>query len=78
MTTKIAVLDDYTDTSRPYFDQLGPGYEVTYFKDTLLPYNAPETPQSVKDELVKRLEPFPIISTSLESFLSLISSSHSL
>lgn len=66
MTTKIAVLDDYTDTSRPHFDQLGSGYEVTYFNDTLLPYNGTDTPQSVKDELVKRLEPFPIISTMRE------------
>ncbi|KAK7968028.1 uncharacterized protein PG986_002305 [Apiospora aurea] len=64
---KIAVLDDYQELSKPHFDRLrDAGYEVTTFTDTLLPYNHPDTPQEVKDALVKRLEPFAIISTMRE------------
>ncbi|KAB5578605.1 D-isomer specific 2-hydroxyacid dehydrogenase [Coniochaeta sp. 2T2.1] len=64
---KIAVLDDYQGLSVPHFKELESArYEVTVFKDTLLPYNHPDTPQSVKDDLVKRLEPFEIISTMRE------------
>lgn len=63
---KIAVLDDYQGLSEPHFRTLEPAdYDVTTFKDTLLPYNHPNTPQSVKHELVKRLEPFTIICTSI-------------
>ena len=59
---KIAVLDDYQGLSETKFSKLDPSkYHVTYFRDTLPPYNRPDTPQSVKDELVKRLEPFQII-----------------
>lgn len=59
---KIAVLDDYQSLSKPHFDRLREaGYDVTIFTDTLLPYNRPETPQDVKDALVRRLEPFNII-----------------
>lgn len=60
---KIAVLDDYQGFSKPAFDELAPQYEVSYFPHTLLPYNHPDTPQAVKDELARRLEPFHIIST---------------
>ncbi|XXH03068.1 hypothetical protein Hte_009458 [Hypoxylon texense] len=64
---KIAVLDDYQKLSEPLFEQLrSSGYEVTTFTDTLLPYNHPNTPQGAKDELVKRLEPFEIISSMRE------------
>ena len=59
---KIAVLDDYQSLSKPHFDKLHEaGYEVTIFTDTLLPYSRPDTPQDVKEALVKRLEPFNII-----------------
>ena len=59
---KVAVLDDYQNISEPVFDTLDPSvYEVTIFRDTLLPYNHPDTPQDVKDQLVQRLEPFEII-----------------
>ncbi|RYP03935.1 hypothetical protein DL764_004769 [Monosporascus ibericus] len=59
---KVAVLDDYQELSKPHFDELRrSGYDVTTFTDTLLPYNHPDTPQEVKDALVKRLEPFGII-----------------
>ncbi len=61
---KIAVLDDYQNVSEPIFKQLDPAtHQVTIFRDTLLPYGHPNTPQDVKDQLVKRLEPFDIICT---------------
>lgn len=62
MSVKIAVLDDYQGVSEQYFGTLGDEFEITYFRDTLLPYNHPATPQSIKDELAHRLEPFHIIS----------------
>ncbi|KAI5922639.1 D-isomer specific 2-hydroxyacid dehydrogenase [Camillea tinctor] len=59
---RIAVLDDYQRVSVPLFNRLASsGYQVTTFTDTLLPYNHPNTPPNVKDELVRRLEPFDII-----------------
>lgn len=65
--TKIAVLDDYQEISNPKFKNLDPTkYGVVFFKDTLLPYNHPDTPQDVKDQLVARLEPFEVISTMRE------------
>ena len=60
-TYKVAVLDDYLDLAKPKFDKLGSQYEVSYFEDTLLAYPHPDTPQSAKDALVKRLEPFNVI-----------------
>ena len=61
-SVKIAVLDDYQNISEPIFKALDPAtHEVTIFRDTLLPYNHPNTPQDVKDKLAKRLEPFNII-----------------
>jgi len=61
---KVAVLDDYQGEAGPSFDVLDKtAYEVTIFRDTLLPYNHPDTPQDDKDELAKRLEPFHVIST---------------
>ncbi|KAF2997494.1 hypothetical protein E8E14_005884 [Neopestalotiopsis sp. 37M] len=65
--TKVAVLDDYQEVSKAHFAQLrDAGYEVTIYTDTLLPYNHPDTPQDVKDALVKRLEPYIIICTMRE------------
>ncbi|ETS75119.1 hypothetical protein PFICI_13603 [Pestalotiopsis fici W106-1] len=65
--TKVAVLDDYQELSKTYFEPLrNAGYEVTIFTDTLLPYNHADTPQDVKDALVKRLEPYTIICTMRE------------
>ncbi|KAL7793205.1 lactate dehydrogenase-like protein [Trichoderma ceciliae] len=60
---KIAVLDDYQKASEPYFAKFTEHHEVVHFPDTLLPYNGADTPQSVKDALVERLEPFNVIST---------------
>lgn len=60
--TKVAVLDDYQEFSKPHFSRLrDAGYDITTYTDTLLPYNHPDTPQEAKDALVKRLEPFTII-----------------
>lgn len=59
---KVAVLDDYFGFAEPIFQQLDASkFEVTIFKDTLLPYNHPKTSQDEKDKLAKRLEPFRII-----------------
>ncbi|KAM3551704.1 hypothetical protein ARSEF4850_007744 [Beauveria asiatica] len=66
MVLKIAVLDDYQGVAKDYFGTLGEEFQVSYFKDTLLPYNHPATPQSVRDALVTRLEPFEIINTTRE------------
>ncbi|GAB1309974.1 D-isomer specific 2-hydroxyacid dehydrogenase [Madurella fahalii] len=64
---KVAVLDDYQGISEPKFKALDPAkYEVSFFRDTLLPYNHPDTPQAVKDQLVARLQPFTVISTMRE------------
>lgn len=59
---KIAVLDDYQRASEPYLAMFKDDHEIVYFPDTLPPYNGADTPQSVKDALVKRLEPFNVIS----------------
>lgn len=59
---KVAVLDDYQGISEPKFKALDSSkYEVSFFKDTIRPYNHPDTTQDVKDQLVKRLEPFTVI-----------------
>lgn len=59
---KVAVLDDYQGFAEPIFKKLDASkFDVTIFRDTLLPYNHPATPQDEKDKLVARLEPFPVI-----------------
>ena len=59
---KIAVLDDYQGLSEQFYKALDPSsFEVSIFRDTLLPYNHPDTPQDVRDQLVKRLEPYTVI-----------------
>ena len=63
---KVAVLDDYAGTSASQFESLKPAFEFSNFPDTLLPFNHPDTPESVKHELVERLRPFPIISSMRE------------
>jgi len=60
---KVAVLDDYHNLSPGYFTRLPPSnFEISYFSNTLLPYNHSSTPESVKAQLVERLQPFTIIS----------------
>ncbi|KAK4659976.1 hypothetical protein QC762_0014220 [Podospora pseudocomata] len=64
---KIAVLDDYQGISEPKYQKLDPStYEVSFFIDTLSPYDHPDTIQDVKDKVVARLEPFTVISTMRE------------
>ena len=59
---QVAVLDDYQGISKPHYDKLDHSkFEMTYLSDTLRPYAHPDTPESVQDELVRRLEPFSVI-----------------
>jgi phosphoglycerate dehydrogenase-like enzyme len=63
---KLAILDDYQGIAAPHFEHLKPTFDITVFRDTLLPYNNPSTPENVKQELVDRLRPFTIISAMRE------------
>ncbi|KAK5992569.1 D-3-phosphoglycerate dehydrogenase [Cladobotryum mycophilum] len=64
---KIAILDDYQNASPQYFKRFGEaGHDVVVLADTLRPYHHPDTPQSVKDALVGRLEPFHVLSAMRE------------
>lgn len=59
---KVAILDDYQGFAEPTFQKLDSSkFQVTIFRDTLRPYNHPETSQDEKEKLVERLEPFHII-----------------
>jgi lactate dehydrogenase-like 2-hydroxyacid dehydrogenase len=58
---KLGVLDDYQGIAAPHFERLKPAFEVTIFRDTLLPYKHPNTPENAKQELVTRLKPFTVI-----------------
>jgi hypothetical protein len=74
---RVAVLDDYQGISEPKFKSLDPAkYEVTFFRDTLLPYNHPDTPQEVKDKLATRLEPFTVICSLLPTSYLPIHTTH--
>ena len=64
---KVAVLDDYPGFAESIFHTLDSSkFQVTVFRDTLRPYNHPDTPQDEKEKLVKRLEPFSIICKSMQ------------
>ncbi|KAG9235973.1 D-isomer specific 2-hydroxyacid dehydrogenase [Amylocarpus encephaloides] len=63
---EVAVLDDYAGIAATQFETLKSVFEFIEFPDTLSPYNHPDTPESVKHELVQRLQPFTIISTMRE------------
>lgn len=58
---KLAVLDDYQGIAAPHFERLKPAFDITVFRDTLLPYNHPNTPEDAKQELITRLKPFSVI-----------------
>lgn len=59
---KVAVLDDYQGFAEPLFAKLDASkFDVTIFRDTLLPYNHPATPKAEQDKLVARLEPFAVL-----------------
>lgn len=62
---KVAVLDDYQNVSEPVFAALDRSqFEVTTFRDTLRPYDHPDTTDAEREALTKRLEPFDIICAS--------------
>ena len=61
---KLAILDDYQGIAAPYFESLKPRFEITVFRDTLLPYN--QAPDNVKQTLEERLKPFVVISAMRE------------
>jgi len=61
---KLAILDDYQGIATGYFEALKPRFEITVFRDTLLPYN--QAPASIKQELEERLRPFAVISAMRE------------
>jgi lactate dehydrogenase-like 2-hydroxyacid dehydrogenase len=64
---RVAVLDDYQNISQTHFQALPKDrFEVTIFRDTLLPYNQASTPEHVKSQLVERLKPFEVICTMRE------------
>lgn len=58
---KVAVLDDYQGISATPFAKLDASFEVTTFRDTLRPYNHPDTTDAEREALVQRLLPFDII-----------------
>ncbi|CAI4218893.1 unnamed protein product [Parascedosporium putredinis] len=58
----VAVLDDYQGFSESFFATLDPAsFKVTIFRDTLRPYNHPDTTDTERDALVDRLAPFQIL-----------------
>ena len=61
---KLAILDDYQGIAEPFFESLKPQFEITVFRDTLLPYN--QAPEHLKAEIEERLKPFTIISAMRE------------
>jgi len=64
---QVAVLDDYQGAAVSKFSSLDASqFQVTHLRDTLPAYSHPDTPQDAKDELVKRLQPYHIISTMRE------------
>ncbi|CZR54851.1 probable glyoxylate reductase [Phialocephala subalpina] len=62
----LAILDDYQGIAEPYFAPLKSTFSITVFRDTLLPYNHPATPQNIKQQLINRLKPYTVISSMRE------------
>ncbi|KAI9853081.1 MAG: hypothetical protein M1838_001582 [Thelocarpon superellum] len=69
-TVRIAILDDYLGSSTEPFTQLqkwaNGRVETERFPDTLPAYSHPSTTATAKDDLIKRLRPFQVISTMRE------------
>ncbi|KAL1874477.1 hypothetical protein Daus18300_003495 [Diaporthe australafricana] len=56
---KLAIIDDYLETSAPHFARLSPAQvQISTFKDTIVPRNDAETTR-----LVERLQPYTLISS---------------
>lgn len=59
---KLAIIDDYLNTSAPHFSRIPPSrLQISTFKDTIVPHNEAETAR-----LVERLEPYSLISSMRE------------
>lgn len=57
------MLDDYHNLYPSEIARLPSSeFEASYFPDTLLPYNRADTPDSVRAQIVERLQPFTVIS----------------
>jgi len=64
---KVAVLDDYLNTSKPHFAHIPETKcSITTFTDSLPPYNHPNTSPAEKEALVNRLKPFTVLCTMRE------------
>ncbi|KAK2613588.1 hypothetical protein N8I77_000494 [Diaporthe amygdali] len=56
---KLAIIDDYLNTSAPHFAHIPPAsLQISTFKDTIVPHNDAETTR-----LVERLQPYTLISS---------------
>ncbi|KAH8597453.1 D-isomer specific 2-hydroxyacid dehydrogenase [Bisporella sp. PMI_857] len=63
---KIAILDDYQGIAAPHFAPLKPQFDITVFKDTLVPYNHVSSTAATKEAVETRLKPFNIVSAMRE------------
>lgn len=61
-TPKLAIIDDYLNTSAPHFSHVSPSsLQISTYRDTIVPHNETETAR-----LVERLEPYALISSMRE------------
>lgn len=59
---KLAIIDDYLNTSAPHFSHIPPSrLQISKYRDTIVPHNEAETAR-----LVERLEPYALISSMRE------------
>jgi lactate dehydrogenase-like 2-hydroxyacid dehydrogenase len=66
-SVKIAVLDDYQNIHKPYFDPLvSSNVTIDAYPDTLPNFSHPKTTSAQKDELISRLKPYEVIVTMRE------------
>jgi len=64
---KVAILDDYLNTSKPHFAHIPESKcSITTFTDSLPPYDHPNTSSAEKEALVNRLKPFTVLCTMRE------------
>lgn len=56
---KLAIIDDYLDTSAPHFSHIPPSrLQISTHRDTIIPHDEAET-----NRLVERLEPYALVSS---------------
>lgn len=59
---KLAIIDDYLNTSAPHFSHIPPSrLQISTYRDTIVPHDEAETAR-----LVERLKPYPLISSMRE------------